>query len=61
MLRYFLVVEVMRSKLGIYLSQWKYVLDLLSEIEKLGAKTCSSPMAPGVHLIREGELFEDPE
>ena len=61
MLRYFLGVEVMRSKHGIFLSQRKYVLDLLSETEKLGAKPCSSPMAPGLHLTREGELFEDPK
>ena len=27
----------------------------------LGAKPCSSPIAPGVHLTKEGELFEDPE
>ena len=44
-----------------FLFQRKYVLDLLSETRKLGAKPCSSPMAPGVHLTREGELFEDPE
>ena len=61
MLRYFLGVEVMRSKHRIFLSQRKYVLDLLSETGNLGAKPCSSPMAPGVHLTREGELFEDPE
>ena len=61
MLRYFLGVEVMRSKHGIFLSQRKHVLDLLSETRKLGAKPCSSPMAPGVHLTREGELFEDLE
>ena len=47
MLRYFLGVEVMRSKHGIFLSQRKYVLDLLSETGKLGAKPCNSPMAPG--------------
>ena len=61
MLRYFLGVEVMWSKHGIFLFQRKYVLDLLSETGKLGAKPCSSPMAPSVHLTREGELFEDPE
>ena len=61
MLRYFLGVEVMRSKHGIFLSQRKYILDLLSEIGKLGAKPCGSPMAPSVHLTREGELFEDLE
>ena len=61
MLKYFLGVEVMWSKYGIFLSQRKYVLDLLSETRKLGAKPCSSPMAPGVHLIREGETFKDPK
>ena len=61
MLRYFLGVEVMRSKHGIYLSQRKYVLDLLFEIGKLGAKPCSSPMSPSVHLTKEGVLFEDLE
>ena len=61
MLRYFLGVEVMRSKHGILLSQRKYVLDLLYETGKLGAKPCSSLMALGLHLTREGELFEDPE
>ena len=34
MLRYFLGIEVMRSKHGIFLSQRKYVLDLLSKIGK---------------------------
>ena len=61
MLRYFLGVKVMRSKHGILLSQRKYVLDLLSETGKLGAKSCSSPMAPSLRLIKEGELFEDLE
>ena len=36
MLRYFLGIEVMRSKHGIFLSQMKYVLDVLSETRKLG-------------------------
>ena len=61
MLRYFLGIEVMRSKHEIFLSQRKYVLDLLSETGKLGVKPCSSPMVPSVHLTREGETFEDLE
>ena len=61
MLKYFLGVEVLQSKHGIFLSQRKYMFDLLSETGKLGAKPCSSPMALGVRLTREGELFEDPE
>ena len=48
MLKYFLGVEVMRSKQGNLSSQRKYVLDLLSEKGKLGAKPCSTPMAPNV-------------
>ena len=61
MLKYFLGVEVMRSKQGILLSQQKYVLDLLSETRKLGTKPCSTPMSPNVQLTKEGELFKDPE
>ena len=61
MLKYFLVVEVMRSKRGIFLYQRKYVLDLLSEIGKLTTKPCHSPIAQSLHLTIKGELFEDPE
>ena len=61
MLRYFLVIKVMRSKHEIFLSQRKHVLDLLSETRKLGVKPCYSPMVSGIHLTREGETFEDPE
>ena len=34
---------------------------MLSETGKLGARPCSTPMAPNVQLTKEGELFEDPE
>ena len=61
MLRYFLGIEVMRSKYGIIFSQRKYVLDLLSETGKLGVKPCNFPMVPSVHLTREDKTFEDPE
>ena len=37
------------------------MLDVLFETGKLAAKPCQSPMAQSLHLIREGELFEDPE
>ena len=61
MLRYFLGIEVMRNKHGIFLSQRKYVFDLLSETGKLGVKPRGSPMVSGIHLTKEGETFEDPE
>ena len=61
-LKYFFgYIGVMRRKKDIYLSQRKYVLDLLSETGKLGAKPCSSPMIPNLQLTKEGELFKDPE
>ena len=37
------------------------MLDLLSEIGKLGVKPCSSLMVLDVHLTREGETFENPQ
>ena len=51
----------MRSKHEILLSQWKYVLIMLFETRKLGAKPCSTPMAHNVKLTKKGELLEDPE
>ena len=60
MLRYFLDIEVMQSKHGIFLSQRKYAFDLLSETGKLGVKPCSSPMVPSIHLTKEGKTFKDP-
>ncbi|KAK6162888.1 hypothetical protein DH2020_002729 [Rehmannia glutinosa] len=61
-LKYFLGVEIMRSKSGIFLSQRKYVLDLLKETGKIGAKPCSIPMAPNLQLEKDsGAPFHDPE
>ncbi|KAK2970814.1 hypothetical protein RJ640_010086 [Escallonia rubra] len=61
-LKYFLGIEVTRSKKGIFLSQRKYVLDLLVETGKAGAKPCNTPMNPSVHLTKDdGDLLDDPE
>ena len=61
MVRYFLGIEGMHKKRGIFLSKRKYVLDLLSKAVKLGVKPCGSLMVLSIHLTREGETFEDPE
>ncbi|KAL6331836.1 hypothetical protein AAG906_020180 [Vitis piasezkii] len=41
-LKYFLGIEVSRSKKGMFLSQRKYVLDLLKETGKIEAKPCTT-------------------
>ena len=61
MLRYFLGIEVIRSKHEIFLYLRKYVLDLLSETGKLEIKLCSSLMVPDLHFTEEGKTFEDLE
>nr|AAS79742.1 hypothetical protein [Oryza sativa Japonica Group] len=44
LLRYFLGIEIARSSKGIVLSQWKYVLDLLTDTEMLGCRPSTSPI-----------------
>ena len=43
-LKYFLGIEVLRSNKGIFISQRKYVLDLLTEIGMLDCKPVETPM-----------------
>ncbi|CAL2239859.1 unnamed protein product [Prunus armeniaca] len=43
-LKYFLGIEVGRSKTGIFLSQRKYVMDLLTETGMLGCKPAATPI-----------------
>ena len=43
-LRYFLGMEIARNKYGIFVSQRKYVLDLLKEIGLLGCKPTDTPV-----------------
>lgn len=49
-LRYFLVMEIARSKDGITVSQHKYIIDLLKETGMLGCKTASTPMETNARL-----------
>jgi hypothetical protein len=52
-LRYFLGIEVSRSPKGIYLSQRKYILDLLSETGLTGCRPASTPIEQN-HRLHEG-------
>jgi hypothetical protein len=49
-LKYFLEIEIAHSPKRIFISQRKYILDLLKEIKKLGCKPTST---------EDGEQLED--
>ena len=61
-LKYFLGIEVLRSRHGIFLRQKKYVLDLLTETGLLECKPADTPMVPNHGLkIEEGAELADKE
>ncbi|KAK2990953.1 hypothetical protein RJ640_002961, partial [Escallonia rubra] len=60
-LKYFLGMEVARSKSGITVSQRKYVLDLLRDTGMLGCRPAETPMEPNAKLDIEGGKDVDRE
>ena len=56
-LKYFLGIEVAYSIQEIFISQQKYVTDLLAETGKIGCKPISTPMDPNQ---KSGEATEAP-
>jgi len=60
-LHYFLGVEVLKHNQGMFLSQRKYILDLLQKANMLSAKPVTSPMSSSTTLsLFDGEAFDDP-
>ena len=61
-LKYFLGIEVARSKHGIFLSQRKYILDLLVETGMLECKPADTPIAQNEKLsIHDHQIPTDKE
>ena len=54
-LKYFLGIELCRSKKGLFLSQRKYTLDILNEAGNLGSRQAKTPLEEGYKVLREGE------
>ena len=52
-LKYFLGIEVARSMHGIFISQRKYVLDLLQEVGMLGCKSNDTPIDPNLKMAED--------
>ncbi|XP_028787652.1 uncharacterized protein LOC114743599 [Neltuma alba] len=60
-LRYFLGLELARSKEGIFLSQRKFALELLDDTGYLRCKLASTPMDPHLKLSKDkGSLLDNP-
>lgn len=59
--KYFLGIEVARNSSGMYLSQRKYILDIISDTGLLGAKPVSHPIEQNHKLaLAGGDTLPDP-
>jgi len=57
---YFLGFEAYRNTSGLYLTQTKYVVDLLKKVGMEDCKPCDTPMNAGLSLTDEGEDLLNP-
>ena len=61
-LKYFLGIEVFRSKRGIFINQKKYILDLLAEVGMIDCKPAETPIVTNHRLQKPpGEDSTDKE
>ena len=59
---YFLGIEVARSTKDLFLSQRKYLTDLLEETDMLGSKSINTPMNSNIRFDQNlRESLADPE
>jgi reverse transcriptase-like protein len=59
-LKYFLGIEVLRSRKGIFICQKRYILDLLAETGMLGCKPANTPIVVnhGLQTVEGGEAAD---
>ena len=59
---FFLCVEIARRSRGMFLSQRKYIIDLIGDIGLTIARPTFTPLPPGSKLIANDDpLFDEPE
>ncbi|CAN6699168.1 unnamed protein product [Malus baccata var. baccata] len=60
-LHYFLGIQISRTATGLFLSQSKYVLDILTKTEMIDAKPCDTPCLPYTRLLKDdGDPYTNP-
>lgn len=60
-LSYFLRIEALRTNEGLFLTQQKYIVELLRKAILENAKPCLTPMATNCHLTKfDGTAFDNP-
>jgi len=57
---YFIGFEAHKTANGLYLTQSKYVLDLLKKASMQDCKPCDTPLISGFSFTDKGEQFSDP-
>ncbi|XP_070662215.1 uncharacterized mitochondrial protein AtMg00810-like [Malus domestica] len=60
-LHYFLGIQVIKTATGLFLSQSKYILDLLQKVEMVDCKPCDTPCLPYNRLVKDdGTPYNNP-
>lgn len=60
-LHYFLGIQISKTAFGLFLSQTKYIKDLLEKTKMLEAKPCDTPCLPYSRLLKDdGEIYGNP-
>ncbi|KAM1070145.1 hypothetical protein TB1_002021 [Malus domestica] len=60
-LHYFLGIQVTKTAQGLFLSQSKYITDLLQKVEMMESKACDTPCLPNNRLLKDdGTPYNNP-